>query len=40
MHPERQILLFSATFPIKVKSFKDKMMRRPYEINLMEELTR
>jgi len=39
MHPERQILLFSATFPIKVKSFKDKMMRRPYEINLMEELT-
>jgi len=39
MHAERQILLFSATFPIKVKSFKDKMMRRPYEINLMEELT-
>ena len=39
MHPERQILLFSATFPIKVKSFKDKNMRRPYEINLMEELT-
>jgi len=29
MHAERQILLFSATFPIKVKSFKDKMMRRP-----------
>jgi ATP-dependent RNA helicase DDX6/DHH1 len=39
MHAERQILLFSATFPIKVKDFKDKMMRRPYEINLMEELT-
>ena len=39
MPAERQILLFSATFPIKVKSFKDKMMRKPYEINLMEELT-
>ena len=39
MPPERQILLFSATFPIKVKSFKDKNMRKPYEINLMEELT-
>merc|ERR1719465_160520 len=39
MPTERQILLFSATFPIKVKAFKDKVMRRPYEINLMEELT-
>ena len=39
MPPERQILLFSATFPIKVKGFKDKVMRKPYEINLMEELT-
>merc|ERR1719235_1036216 len=39
MAPDRQILLFSATFPVKVKSFKDKMMRRPYEINLMDELT-
>ena len=39
MPQERQVLLFSATFPVKVKSFKDKMMRKPYEINLMEELT-
>merc|ERR1719159_1657503 len=39
MPKERQILLFSATFPVKVKSFKDKMMRKPYEINLMDELT-
>lgn len=39
MAHERQILLFSATFPMKVKAFKDKVMRRPYEINLMEELT-
>ena len=39
MPPERQIMLFSATFPVKVKAFKDRMMKRPYEINLMEELT-
>jgi len=36
---ERQILLFSATFPVTVKDFKDKYLRRPYEINLMDELT-
>ncbi|KAJ2843936.1 DExD/H-box ATP-dependent RNA helicase dhh1, partial [Coemansia brasiliensis] len=35
----RQILLYSATFPMVVKSFKDKHMNKPYEINLMEELT-
>jgi ATP-dependent RNA helicase DDX6/DHH1 len=39
MPPERQILLFSATFPVKVKTFKDRLMNKPYEINLMEELT-
>lgn len=39
MPPERQILLFSATFPVTVKSFKDRFLRKPYEINLMEELT-
>lgn len=39
-HPkERQVMLFSATFPIIVKSFKDKHMTNPYEINLMDELT-
>lgn len=32
-------MLFSATFPIVVKSFKDKHMRNPFEINLMDELT-
>ncbi|KAJ2691805.1 DExD/H-box ATP-dependent RNA helicase dhh1 [Coemansia spiralis] len=37
--PKRQILLYSATFPLVVKSFKDKHMNKPYEINLMEELT-
>eukprot|EP01088_Endostelium_zonatum_P000416 TRINITY_DN10694_c0_g1_i2.p1 TRINITY_DN10694_c0_g1~~TRINITY_DN10694_c0_g1_i2.p1 ORF type:complete len:279 (+),score=42.74 TRINITY_DN10694_c0_g1_i2:185-1021(+) len=35
----RQILLFSATFPIEVKQFKDKFLKKPFEINLMEELT-
>ncbi|KAJ1795376.1 DExD/H-box ATP-dependent RNA helicase dhh1 [Coemansia sp. RSA 2399] len=37
--PSRQILLYSATFPMMVKTFKDKHMNKPYEINLMEELT-
>lgn len=36
---DRQILLFSATFPVTVKDFKDKFLRKPYEINLMDELT-
>jgi ATP-dependent RNA helicase DDX6/DHH1 len=36
---DRQIMLYSATFPIIVKSFKEKYMVRPYEINLMDELT-
>jgi ATP-dependent RNA helicase DDX6/DHH1 len=35
----RQILLYSATFPVTVKSFKDRFLRRPYVINLMDELT-
>lgn len=39
-HPkDRQVMLFSATFPMIVKTFKDKHMRNPYEINLMDELT-
>ncbi|KAI9738342.1 MAG: DExD/H-box ATP-dependent RNA helicase dhh1 [Cirrosporium novae-zelandiae] len=41
-HPkDRQVMLFSATFPLIVKSFKlqDKHMDNPYEINLMDELT-
>ncbi|KAI1385970.1 DEAD-domain-containing protein [Hypoxylon trugodes] len=39
-HPkDRQIMLFSATFPLSVKDFSDKNMDRPYEINLMDELT-
>ena len=35
----RQILLFSATFPVTVKSFKETYLRKPYEINLMDQLT-
>ncbi|KAF7360273.1 hypothetical protein MVEN_00756600 [Mycena venus] len=36
---QRQVMLFSATFPMIVKDFKDKHMDSPYEINLMDELT-
>lgn len=35
----RQIMLFSATFPVTVKQFKEKFLRKPYIINLMDELT-
>ncbi|KAK8140020.1 ATP-dependent RNA helicase DHH1 [Apiospora sp. TS-2023a] len=39
-HPkDRQVMLFSATFPLSVKDFSDKNMANPYEINLMDELT-
>ena len=39
MPRNRQILLYSATFPVTVKSFKEKYLRKPFVINLMEELT-
>lgn len=35
----RQIMLYSATFPITVEAFMKRHMNNPYEINLMEELT-
>ncbi|KAI7737212.1 hypothetical protein M8C21_012312 [Ambrosia artemisiifolia] len=35
----RQILMFSATFPVTVKDFKDRYLRKPYVVNLMDELT-
>ena len=39
-HPkDRQVMLFSATFPMIVKEFKDRNMHNPHEINLMDELT-
>ena len=34
-----QIMMYSATFPLTVKSFRDKFMRDACEINLMEDLT-
>ncbi|KAK6137622.1 hypothetical protein DH2020_028648 [Rehmannia glutinosa] len=37
--PNRQILMYSATFPVTVKDFKDRYLRKPYVINLMDELT-
>jgi ATP-dependent RNA helicase DDX6/DHH1 len=39
-HPkDRQIMLFSATFPRSVQAFSTQNMDQPYEINLMDELT-
>jgi ATP-dependent RNA helicase DDX6/DHH1 len=37
--PERQIMLFSATFPVTVKGFKEKFIPNAHIINLMDELT-
>jgi len=31
--------MFSATFPVTVKDFKDRYLEKPYVINLMDELT-
>ncbi|CAI9722903.1 ATP-dependent RNA helicase cgh-1-like [Octopus vulgaris] len=36
---DRQVLLYSATFPVSVQHFMRKHLNNPYEINLMEELT-
>lgn len=36
---DRQILLYSATFPQSVEQFMRTHMHNPYEINLMDELT-
>jgi ATP-dependent RNA helicase DDX6/DHH1 len=38
-NPDHQICLFSATFPVTVKSFCQKFVASPYSINLMDELT-
>ena len=37
--PSRQICLFSATFPITIKEFKQKYLPNAHIINLMDELT-
>ena len=36
---DKQVLLFSATFPLEVKTFKDRYIPNAVEVNLMEELT-
>jgi ATP-dependent RNA helicase DDX6/DHH1 len=36
---DRQICLFSATFPVTVRAFKEKFLPDAYVINLMDELT-
>ncbi|KAG1688650.1 putative ATP-dependent RNA helicase me31b [Nymphon striatum] len=36
---DRQVLLFSATFPLTVENFMKTYMHHPYEVNLMDELT-
>lgn len=35
----KQIMLFSATFPVNVREFRDKYLPDAHEINLMNELT-
>lgn len=36
---EKQLLMYSATFPITIKDFKDTYLPNAHEINLMTELT-
>lgn len=36
---KRQIMLYSATFPVTVKEFMERHLTNPYEVNLMDELT-
>lgn len=36
---DRQILMYSATFPVSILDFKNKYMSEAHEINLMDELT-
>jgi ATP-dependent RNA helicase DDX6/DHH1 len=35
----RQILMFSATFPVTILDFKNKYLQDAHEVNLMDELT-
>ena len=36
---DKQIMLFSATYPVEIKAFQQKYIKEPKFINLMEELT-
>ena len=39
MPKDKQIMLFSATYPMEIKEFQSKYISAPQFINLMEELT-
>lgn len=39
MPKEKQLMLFSATYPVEIKEFQQKYIPEPNFINLMEELT-
>jgi ATP-dependent RNA helicase DDX6/DHH1 len=39
MPKDKQIMLFSATYPVEIKEFQQKYITEPQFINLMEELT-
>jgi ATP-dependent RNA helicase DDX6/DHH1 len=39
MPEDRQISLFSATYPVAIRSFQQKYVPEPEFINLMDELT-
>lgn len=39
MPKDKQVLLFSATYPQEIKDFQVKYIPKPHFINLMEELT-
>jgi ATP-dependent RNA helicase DDX6/DHH1 len=39
MPKDKQIMLFSATYPMEIKEFQSKYIKTPQFINLMEELT-
>lgn len=39
MPKDKQLMLFSATYPMEIKEFQQKFIPEPQFINLMEELT-
>ena len=39
MPRDKQVMLFSATYPLEIKEFQQKYIQEPQFINLMEELT-
>ena len=39
MKKEHQILLFSATYPVEIKEFKDRFVKKANMIRLTDELT-